>query len=229
MMTEKYKVVLMDIDGTLLDFDQAETDGIRQVMKAYGVCPDREKEKEYHHINQGLWQQFERGEIQKHQIMDTRFHIFFGSMGITVDGKEAERLYRQQLNNSALLLPGAREICAYLSEKYSMYVVTNGLSATQFHRLKISGLEQYFQGVFVSEDAGSQKPQKEFFDYCFSKIIPCAREEAVIVGDSLSSDILGGINAGVATCWYNPKKNENSGKIKPDYEICHLKQLKDIL
>ena len=78
-------------------------------------------------------------------------------MGITVDGKEAERLYRRQLNNSALLLPGAREICAYLSEKYSMYVVTNGLSATQFHRLKISGLEQYFQGVFVSEDAGSQK------------------------------------------------------------------------
>lgn len=232
MERKKYQAVLMDIDGTLLDFNKAEVLGVREVMKAYGVEPSEEKEEVYHRINQSLWKSFERGEIPKQQIMDTRFSLFFGELGVQADGILAEKLYRDQLDQGAFLLPGALEICQYLSGKYPLYVVTNGVSATQHKRLGLSGLKPYFKDIFVSEDAGSQKPQKEFFEYCFSRMPGYMPGDMIIIGDSLTSDIKGGCAAGTDTCWYHPEGGEKSDLpegVRVDYEVKDLMDLKNIL
>lgn len=121
------------------------------------------------------------------------------------------------------------DICRYLKERYELYVVTNGTSSTQYKRLAASGLDGFMKDIFVSEDAGSQKPQKEYFDYCFSRIPGARPERMLLVGDSLHSDIMGGNAAGTATCWYNPQGKAGSPDIKADYEIRNLEELKDFL
>ncbi len=252
MKKKEYQAILMDVDGTLLDFNKAEVLGIREVMKAYGVEPSKEKEELYHQINKGLWESFERGEIPKQQIMDTRFALFFEKLdeiqpgtcslsltengplyfGLTKEelGIQAEKKYRRELDEGAFLIPGALEICRYLAERYPVYVVTNGVSKTQYKRIERSGLSPYFKEIFVSEDAKSQKPQKEFFQYCFSRIPDCRPEDMIIIGDSLTSDIKGGCAAGTDTCWYNPTGAANKDPaVRVDYEIGDLMELKEIL
>ena len=224
-----YDVILLDIDGTLLDFNMAERQGISAVLEANGVEPTEELMQRYHHINQELWKSFERGDIAKEEIMQLRFPRLFETLGKTVDVSATERLYRSCLNHSAVLLDGAWECCQYLKGKYRLYVVTNGVSETQYQRLKDSGLEQFFQDVFVSEDAGSQKPQKEFFDYCFRKIPKADPGKMLIIGDSLTSDIKGGNAAGIHTCWYNPEGQPKDQQVQVTYEIRHLRELQTFL
>ncbi len=161
----KMKALLIDIDGTLLDFRQAEVKGIDAVMEHYGVSPDEEKEKRYHEINQLFWQKYERGEITRAQINEGRYPAFFGEMGVSADWEICERLYREQVDSLIILVDGAKEMLRYLAEKYLLYAASNGYSKSQRARLEKAGLLEYFQDVFVSEETGSQKPQKEFFDY----------------------------------------------------------------
>lgn len=226
---KQYEVILMDVDGTLLDFQMAESLGIQEVMRHYGVKPTHELQQLYHQINDGLWKAFERGEITRDHIMETRFAEFFGRLDKKVDGAEAETLYREQLNRSAVLIDGATECCSHLKDRYRLYVVTNGVSQTQHKRLNDSGLNWFFQDIFVSEDAGSQKPQKEFFDYCFARIPGADPSKMLIIGDSLTSDIKGGNVAGIDTCWYNPGGEINDKDVQVTYEIRSLKELEELL
>lgn len=225
----KYDIILLDVDGTLLDFKLAEQLGMKVVLEHYGFEPTDERLRQYHEINNGFWDAFERGEITKDRLVYERFNVFFKSLGREVDGGEAETLYRQQLDQSAFLIDGALDICRYLSQSYDLYVVTNGTSSTQYKRLGASGLDSYMKDIFVSEDAGSQKPQKEYFDYCFTRIPDARPERMLLVGDSLQSDIKGGRTAGTDTCWYNPMGLTDTDGIKPDYEIVHLSELKKLL
>ena len=135
-----------------------------------------------------------------------------------MDGREAEELYRRQLDASAFLIDGALELCAYLKDRYDLYVVTNGTSSTQYKRLAASGLDGFMKDIFVSEDAGSQKPQKEYFDYCFSRIPDANPRRMLLIGDSPASDIKGGMAAGTYTCWYNPGGQTLPEGIRADYE-----------
>lgn len=224
-----YHTVLFDVDGTLLDFKAAEKSGIDVVMQQYGVCPTEELRRQYRAINDRLWREYEEGSIDRQYIMDTRFAEFFQNLGKTVNGAEAEKLYRKQLDRSAVLIDNAIEICACLSAGHALYVVTNGVSQTQHRRIKDSGLAPYFKGIFVSEDAGSQKPQKEFFEYCFSRMPDEDRTHMLIVGDALASDIKGGNNAGIDTCWYNPGQIKPDVDVRIDYEITDLLELKGIV
>ncbi len=231
MQTEKrFTTVLLDVDGTLLDFDEAERLGVCAVMRAWGVEPTDYLIERYHQINQGFWKAFERGDIPREEIFGSRYHKFFAAMGKEVDGDAAEDLYREQLDNCAILMDGAEDICIWLKDGgYDLYIVTNGVSSTQYSRLKRSGLDKYFTDIFVSEDTGRQKPQKEYFDYCFARIHekdPC---RMLIVGDSQTSDIRGGQNAGIATCWLNDGTQPRAAGIKADYEIKRLEELKRIL
>ena len=225
-----YRDILLDVDGTLLDFGAAEQVGIAAVLARYGFEADEERIRLYHRINGAAWAAFERGEVTKERLVEERFETFFQELGKNVNGREAEDLYRSYLDQSAVLIDGAEDICRYLKERgYGLYVVTNGTSTTQYKRLALSGLDAYMDGIFVSEDAGSQKPQKEYFDYCFARIPQADPSEVLLVGDSLTSDIKGGINAGVSTCWYNPAGLPEREDIRPDRQIRRLEELKELL
>lgn len=229
---KKYQILLLDVDGTLLDFNQSERLGISKLLVTYGFPVLEEYILLYHDINEQFWQKFNRGEISKTLLLTARFHQFFGQLGRETDGAEAEKYYREFLDQSAILLPEAAETCHYLSRKYACYIVTNGTSSTQYKRLALSGLDQFVKGIFVSEDAGSQKPQKAYFDYCFSKIFPRKKEvgeeeksQMLIIGDSLHSDVLGGNYAGIDTCWINPNHQPGEEGIYADYEVCRISDL----
>lgn len=235
-ITKSYGILLLDVDGTLLNFNESERQGISRVLTGYGFPASEELIARYHDVNEQFWQAFGRGEITKQELLDTRFTIFFRMLGKEVNGPQAEKIYRDFLDGSAVLIPGALETCRYLSRKYDCYVVTNGTSATQYKRLALSGLDRYMKGVFVSEDAGSQKPQREYFNYCFSRIFPDVpeigekeRRQMLIVGDSLHSDILGGNHAGIDTCWVNPEGSEAGDEFQIDYEIRDVTQLQRLL
>ena len=225
-----YRDILLDVDGTLLDFGAAEQVGIAAVLARYGFEADEERIRLYHRINGAAWAAFERGEVTKERLVEERFETFFQELGKNVNGREAEDLYRSYLDQSAVLIDGAEDICRYLKERgYGLYVVTNGTSTTKYKRLALSGLDAYMDGIFVSEDAGSQKPQKEYFDYCFARIPQADPSRMLLVGDSLTSDIKGGINAGVSTCWYNPAGLPEREDIRPDRQIRRLEELKELL
>lgn len=225
-----YTTLLFDVDGTLLDFDEAERRGVTAVMEYYGIIPTPDRIKRYHQINLAHWKAFERGDIPRSEIFGNRYQQFFSEMGLFVDGAEAETLYRTHLDQCAVLIDGAKEICAYLKKGYDLYIVTNGVSHTQYSRLALSGLDSYFTDIFVSEDTGSQKPQKEYFDYCFSRISEKDHSKILLIGDSLTSDIQGGKNAEVDTCWVNFSNHlPNDPLLKADYEIHRLDELKTFL
>lgn len=228
-MASLYKAILWDIDETLLDFSAAEDTGVRAVLEHFGQEPTDEKVEIYSRINDSLWKAFERGEVEKDEITRTRYQQFFDAIGIEGDGIEAEKLYRSHLSSSAIPVKGAKEILDYLDGRYDMYVVTNGVSETQRNRMKISGFGKYMKDMFVSEDAGCQKPKKEFFDYCFDRMPKISKEEIIIIGDSLSSDIKGGMNAGVKTCWFNFKNAPVPEDLPITHIIYSLEELKTIL
>lgn len=228
-MGRRFDVILLDVDGTLLDFNRSEALGIRRLLEHFGIEPLPEYLEAYHRINEGYWKAFERGEISKERLVTERFVSFFESLGKKADGREAENFYRSCLDGTAFLVDGADRLCAWLQERYALYIVTNGTSSTQYKRLALSGLDKYMKGIFVSEDAGSQKPQKAYFDYCFARIPEADPNRMLLIGDSLSSDIRGGQGTGCHTCWYNPQRKPLPDDVRPDFVIKDLAQVMDIL
>lgn len=226
---KKYEVLLFDVDGTLLDFDKAEEDGIVGLLNHYGVPVTEENKHKYHITNKRYWEMLERGEITRDRLLGQRFEEFFGEFGVQVNGDEVDALYRQYLNASAVLIDGAIELLEHVKVKYPLYIVTNGVAATQYNRLAKSGLDKYFDGIFISEEAQAQKPQPAFFEYCFDKMGRRDVENMLIIGDSLTSDMRGGNNAGIDTMWYNPHKEENHTEVHLDYIVTTLDEIKEML
>ena len=223
-----YTSLFLDLDNTLLDFNKAEAHAIRQVLDAHGLPSDESAVKTYSSINKSFWESFERGEIPKNAIFTGRFKRLLEVFGREGDPSALSAEYCNALAAGYFTVEGAFEILDYLRQKgYRIYAATNGLSATQNRRINGSGLAPYFDRVFVSEDSGYQKPEKEYYDYIISRIPEKNRRKILIVGDSQSSDILGGINAGIDTCWYNPQGIK--AKYPSKYEVFSLMDLKNIL
>ena len=223
-----YTSLLLDLDDTLLDFKAAETHAIRGVLENNSLPSNDEAVQTYSRINKSFWESFERGEIPKNAIFTGRFKRLLEVFGREGDPAALSAEYCNALAAGYFTVEGAFEILDYLRQKgYRLYAATNGLSATQNRRIKGSGLAPYFDRVFVSEDSGYQKPEKEYYDYIISRIPEKNRRKILIVGDSQSSDILGGINAGIDTCWYNPQGLK--AKYPSKYEIFSLMDLKNIL
>lgn len=228
-MKKQYEILLFDADGTLLDFDRAEEEAFKQVLARYGFPQEKRYVDEYHQINRECWEAFEEGRMDRNDVLTVRFERFFAGHDRKVSGREAEDCYRALLGQGSYLMEGALEILEELKDRYDLYIVTNGVADTQRKRLADSGLAPYFKDVFISEDAGSQKPQREFFEYCFSRIPGAQAERMLIIGDSLTSDMQGGVNAGIDTCWLNPGLEKNKRSLPLTWEIRNLKELKSFL
>ena len=226
---KKYKTLFFDADDTLLDFGAAESLALRLLFKDQKITLTAELEDHYKELNQGLWRAHEEGKIERDELLNTRFSLLFKEYGKEVDGVLLEENYRMYLEEGNQLVNGALELMNELQKKYDLYIVTNGVSKTQDRRLRDSGLHPFFKNVFVSEDTGYQKPMKEYFDYVFARIPNFSLEHGLIIGDSLSSDIKGGMLAGLDTCWFNPKVKPNNTEIQPTYQIQTLEELFQIL
>lgn len=226
---KKYKTLLFDVDDTLLDFQKAEKSALRMIFEEKGMSLTSEIEAQYKKINKSLWTAFEEGEINRDEVVNTRFSILFKEYGEEVDGILFENNYRSYLEEGNQLMEGALQFINQIQSEYDLYIVTNGISKTQDKRLRNAGLHALFQDIFVSEDTGYQKPMKEYFDYVFERIPNFVPEEGLIIGDSLSADMKGGYVAGIDTCWFNPERKLNDSGIIPTYEVHNFEELYALL
>ena len=224
-----YKFVLLDADDTILDFLQTERAAITESFDRFGITPTEELLRRYSAINKACWERMERGEITRDRVLIERFERLFGEIGAGIDPRTFENTYQARLGQHAFLVDGAVDILAYLRPKYQLYIASNGVAATQDSRFRDAGLTPWFDDIFISERIGYHKPEKAYFDACFARIPGFRHEQAIIVGDSLSSDILGGINAGIDTCWFNYRRRAPRSDIRPDYTVFSLEELKTIL
>ena len=197
----KYDVVLMDIDNTLLDFDAGTAEALNGLLAGFGLELTQERLRRFLTINDSLWEQYESGKIEKSYIFPTRFQQFLGELGVETDWLAANETYAEGLRQSAVLMPGARALLNRLKGVCRLYAVTNGVTTTQLPRLEKSGLNRYFDRVFISEQMGFRKPEPAFFDQVFAAIGPVDKARCILLGDSLTSDMQGGRNAGIATCY----------------------------
>ena len=223
------RYVLFDVDDTLLDFGKAEAAAIRKTFERIGIPVTDELIRRYSEINAQQWSRFEKGEITREKLLTERFDILFSELGINVPSEMAQASYEYLLGIGHYFVDGAEELLEALKDKYELYIVSNGNASVQDRRLKSAGIIPYFKDIFISERVGFNKPSAEFFEACFEHIPGFEKYKAVIVGDRLSSDILGGINAGVKTCWFNPRGDAPDPDIPADYEIKHLSELPALL
>ena len=220
-----YKFLLFDLDHTLLDFESAEETALTQMLEDMNF-PDVEAFKDYYKpMNQGLWK-----ELTKQELVDSRFAIGFAHFGITVDGAEMALRYQDYISLQGQSFPGAEDLLARLEKAgYQLYGATNGVTAIQEGRLAHSTIAPYFKEVFISEQLHTQKPEPAFFDKVGQLIPGFSKEQALMIGDSLSADIAGGHAAGIATVWYNQDHKENTSQVVPTYEVSNYQEIADLL
>ncbi len=221
------KTILWDVDGTLLDFNAAERAAVRTLFSEFGLgeCTDTMLAR-YHEINTVFWQRLERNEVTKKQVLEGRFGQFFNEYGINTDivPKFNER-YQFALGDTIVYRDDSLQIVKALKGKIKQYVVSNGTVAAQTKKLERSKLKEQMDGIFLSEELGVEKPNIAFFNRVFSEIRVEDRSTIMIVGDSLTSDIQGGMNAGIKTCWYNPERNPVPGRYHIDHIISDLHEV----
>ena len=221
--------LFLDLDDTILDFHKAERIAISKTIREFGVEPTEEVLARYHVINKWHWEQLELGKLTRPEVLVNRFDVLFREFGSEVDAAACAKVYEKNLSVGHWFLPGAEETVDLLSKHYRLFLASNGTAVVQKGRMTSANLYRFFEKVFVSQEIGHNKPSKAYFDGCFAQIPDFDRSKAMIVGDSLSSDIQGGINAGIRTVWVNPTHAENKTAIRPDYEIEALHQLPALL
>jgi len=223
------KKILFDLDDTILDFRTAERHSLKAAFDKLAIPADDETLRRYSEINAFCWQQLELGRMTREEVLVSRFEKLFREKEIDCDARMAQDCYEGLLESGHFFIPGAPELLEELYPKYDLYLVSNGNTATQESRLKSAGIEPYFKGIFISEQIGVNKPARAFFAACFASIPDFRQEDAIIVGDSLTSDIRGGINAGIKTCWFNPAHLPERDDIKADFTIFALNELPALL
>lgn len=227
----KFDIILWDLDNTLLDFDKAESATLKSLFARFrlGECSD-EMVARYSYINKEYWRMLERGEMAKKDILVNRFVSFFAEYGIDVAvAADFNACYQLSLGDTIAFRDNSLDIVKSLIGSARQYIVSNGTIEAQVKKLSLSGLDRLMDGVFLSEQLGAEKPSLAFFDAAFKQIEGFDRHRAIIVGDSLTSDIKGGHNAGITTCWYNPHAESLSGDVAPDFEISHLNEVYSLL
>lgn len=224
-----FQTVFLDLDDTLLDFGAAERVAVSKAFREVGLEPTESLLCRYSELNQLQWECFERGEISRDTVLVRRFELLFEELGVPIDASHCEDIYRGYLSVGHYFVDGAAALLEYLAPKYDLYIASNGVADTQYSRLASANISHYFKEIFISEVTGYHKPEKEYFDYCFARIPNFDPTRAIIIGDSLTSDIRGGKNAGIKTCWFNPGRKPRRADILPDYEVHSLEELRSLL
>ena len=229
-MKKRYELILFDLDGTLFDYNRAEEYALKNSLENFGIdCNFSSCLAQYRKINRAMWKEFEKGKINLKNLRLKRFDVLFGNSNIKKNIEEFSKKYLYFISKTSFINEGVEEIISYLRSDYKLALATNGIYSVQYERLKRSSLSPYFDIFVVSEEIGFAKPDPDFFNCVFKKARHSDKSTALIVGDSLSSDIKGGINFGIDTCWFNPGKVAKEGDISPTYEIEKLPQVKDII
>lgn len=222
--------ILFDLDDTLFDFHADERVALEKTFRELGIPLDEHVRARYSAINNALWKALEKGEVTREEVKSRRFYELFEELGYERElAEKAIELYLVRLAEDFHYIEGAPELLDALDGNYRLFLVSNGNLSVQEGRLTKSGIKRYFSGIFVSEVLGAEKPDKRFFDLAFAQIAEFDPARAVIVGDSLTSDILGGIHAGICTIWFNPRGNAALPDIQADFEIKSLKDLPKLL
>ena len=220
-----YPYLLFDADNTLFDFDQAERNAHLLLCRAHGLAFSEEGYQLYHKCNADLWRDFDRGLCTKEYLLVERFRRYLAITGERADPEALNRDHLRALGEGAMLLPGAEELCRVLSRDHRLYLLTNAVASVQKARFANSAIAPYFQGAFISEEVGVGKPDPAYFEYVFRAVPGLARDNALVIGDSLTSDIQGANNAGLPCCWFNPKGQPRPQGLRIDYEIRALEEL----
>ena len=223
------KTVFLDLDDTILDFARAEAQALRRTLTEADAPADDTVLARYHQINAAQWELLEEKVLTREQVLLGRFDILFGELGLVRSAREVCDRYEGYLAQGHWFIPGAEALLEALAPRYELYLASNGAAEVQYKRLESAGIARYFRGIFISGELGADKPSPAFFEKCFAAIPGFSWESAVMVGDSLTSDIRGGRDAGRRTCWFNPHGRPARADIVPDYEISALEQLPPLL
>ena len=221
--------LFLDLDDTILDFHKAERIALSKTLRDFSLEPTEEVLARYHAVNAQHWRRLERREIDRQEVLVGRFRVLFEELGMAIDAGAVMKAYEHNLSMGHYFLPGALEAVQRLHGKYRLFLASNGTAVVQHSRLQSAGLYPYFEQVFISQEVGFDKPSKEYFAACFAKIPGFRVGDAMMVGDSLTSDMLGGLNAGMHTCWITPPSTPARADIVPEYRLESLTQLEKLL
>ncbi len=221
--------VFLDLDDTLLDFRRAERESISKTLREFGIEPSEKTVSRYSEINASLWKKLERGELTREHLLTERFRVLLRELGSSESFHDMRIIYENSLAESYFTVPGAGELLSSLYGRYRLFVASNGIARVQRKRILGSGIGKYFEDIFISEELGYEKPSPLFFESAFKSIKGFRKEQAIILGDSLSSDIKGGICAGIKTCLYNPERRKNESEIRPSFEVRRLSEFDTLL
>lgn len=225
----KYTTVLFDADATLFDFKKSEHGAVIDCLTFAGLPATNEVIAKYSEINDSYWKKLEQGEVNRKELFVARWRDLLAFYGFDFDADTIADLYPQKLAEKCYLMEGAEDIIKKLYGKAKLYIVTNGFARVQHGRFDNSPLRKYFEDMFISEELGAEKPTREYFDAVFAKIPELDKEKTIIIGDSLTSDIKGGINAGIDTCWFNPQNKIAPEGMNITYVVNKLSEIEDII
>ena len=224
-----YPYLLFDADDTLLDFSRNGQRAFLLLCAKYHFPCNPQTEALFDRFNQSMWRALEQGTITKEYLKVERFRLFLDALHRQEDPAAVNEDFMAYLGASCFLMPHAEETCRILSKNHKLYMLTNSVESVHKSRMEQSLLAPYVEASFVSESVGYEKPNRFFFDHVLSQIPGITRENCLVIGDSLTSDIQGGVNAGLPVCWYNPRGQQAPGTLPIDYTIRDLLELPALL
>ena len=226
----KYEIIIFDADETLFDFKKSESAAFKNAMLEFGIEYDEGYHlKVYSDINAAIWKELENGLITQKELKIERFKRLSDKLNVRCDEAEFAKSYMKHLSYASFLYDNSMELVESLHKDYRLTIISNGLRDVQNNRLRKSAIAEYFEDIVISEEIEVSKPDPRIFEFALGNIKYTDKSKVLMVGDSLTSDIQGGINFGIDTCWYNPFKAVNRTMIKPTYEISDLMELKAVL
>ncbi len=223
------KAILLDVDNTLIDFNKGAEWSMRKCFDEFNLEMTEDVISVFHKINDELWRRLEKGKLTKPELHKIRWQTIFDELGIKADGPVFEQKFIEYVPQAGIPVDGAKELLDFLYGKYIICYASNSSKSQQMIKLTKSDMLKYADHLFISDEIGYAKPAKEYFEECMARLSPIKKEEVILIGDSLTADIEGGLNFGIKTIWFDYLKKGDSGEVKPDYTVKSLDEIKSLL